>query len=162
MRLRLILLAAALLPVTPVAFAQAQRGTLVHEETIRVSPSADTAKLGEAGRGHELIIIETSRDWTHVEAILREPRKDADEDDPGPKVRPSPDGSTAKPSSVGARPAAPRLFSARPPTPKTTASHHHGRHDTTQDAIRFAASAYFVFGFERGGGGGGGLGSSSC
>src|SRR5579884_1834227 len=27
-------------------FAQAPRGTLVHEETIRVSPSSDTAKLG--------------------------------------------------------------------------------------------------------------------
>ena len=64
------------------ASAQAQRGTLVHEETIRVSPSGDAAKLGEAGRGHELVIIDTSRDWTHVEAILREPRKDADEDDP--------------------------------------------------------------------------------
>src|SRR5438552_3432078 len=35
---------------TPFAAAQAQRGTLVHEETIRVSPSAAAAKLGEAGR----------------------------------------------------------------------------------------------------------------
>src|ERR1035441_2636857 len=55
------------------AAAQRNRGTLVHEETIRVSPSTDAAKLGEASRGHELVIIETSRDWTHVEAILREP-----------------------------------------------------------------------------------------
>ena len=75
-------LALALIFSTTLASAQAQRGTLVHEETIRVSPSADAAKLGEAGRGHELVIIETSRDWTHVEAILREPKKDADEDDP--------------------------------------------------------------------------------
>src|SRR5579871_2638453 len=63
------------------AHAQPQRGTLIHEETIRVSPSADSAKLGQAGRGHELVIIDTSRDWTHVEAIIREPQKDADEDD---------------------------------------------------------------------------------
>src|SRR6266496_2103043 len=75
-------IAIATLLSTASAFAQVQRGTLVHEETIRVSPSADTAKLGEAGRGHELIIIESSREWTHVEAILREPRRDADEDDP--------------------------------------------------------------------------------
>src|SRR5689334_10594651 len=66
---------------TGFASAQAQRGTLVHEETIRVAPSADASKLGEAGRGHELVIIDISRDWTHVEAILREPKKDADEDD---------------------------------------------------------------------------------
>ena len=82
MKLRLIFLALTIVAVTSFAAAQAQRGTLVHEESIRVSPSADAAKLGQAGRGHELVIIESSRDWTHVEAILREPRKDADEDDP--------------------------------------------------------------------------------
>ena len=75
-------LAAAILCFTVLASADAQRGTLVHEETIRVAPSADAAKLGEAQRGHELVIIETSPNWTHVEAILREPRKDADEDSP--------------------------------------------------------------------------------
>src|ERR1700683_2904832 len=81
MRLRLAFLAATML-VSSFGFAQAQRGTLVREESIRVSPSTDAAKLGEAGRGHELVIIESGHDWTHVEAILREPRKDADEDDP--------------------------------------------------------------------------------
>src|SRR5271168_1484875 len=82
MKPRSLLLSVALLAVPVFASAQAQRGTLVHEETIRVSPAADAAKLGEAGRGHELVIIDTSRDWTHVEAIIREPKKDADEDDP--------------------------------------------------------------------------------
>jgi hypothetical protein len=50
MRLRLVLLFAALLLVTPIAYPQAQRGTLVHEESIRVSPADDAAKLGVAGR----------------------------------------------------------------------------------------------------------------
>src|SRR4051794_2624357 len=59
----LVTLAFAVIFSTRLAVAQAQRGTLVHEATIRVSPSADAAKLGEAGRGHELVIIETSRDW---------------------------------------------------------------------------------------------------
>jgi outer membrane protein assembly factor BamD (BamD/ComL family) len=45
----------------------------VHEETIRVAPSTDAARVGEANRGNELIVIDTSRDWIHVEAILREP-----------------------------------------------------------------------------------------
>jgi len=87
MRIRLTLLAAALflvtsITVTPIASAQGQRATLVHEESIRVSPAEDAAKLGEASRGHELVILDTSRNWTHVEAIIREPKKDADEDDP--------------------------------------------------------------------------------
>jgi outer membrane protein assembly factor BamD (BamD/ComL family) len=57
----------------PPAFADAQRGTLVHQETIRVSPSADSARVGEANRGNEMIILDVSRDWVHVEAILRVP-----------------------------------------------------------------------------------------
>ncbi len=57
----------------PFASADALRGTLVHEETIRVAPSTDAARVGEANRGNELILIDTSRDWVHVEAILREP-----------------------------------------------------------------------------------------
>jgi len=61
------------LTITQLASADALRGTLVHEETIRVAPSADAARVGEANRGNELIIIDTSRDWVHVEAILRPP-----------------------------------------------------------------------------------------
>ncbi|MFZ0291969.1 MAG: SH3 domain-containing protein [Candidatus Sulfotelmatobacter sp.] len=57
----------------PFATADALRGTLVHEETIRVAPSTDAARVGEANRGNELIVIDNSRDWIHVEAILREP-----------------------------------------------------------------------------------------
>src|ERR1700689_2304948 len=63
-------LAMALPLLASFAFADAQRGTLVHEETIRVSPDAGAARLGEAGRGYELIGMETSRDWVHVQAIL--------------------------------------------------------------------------------------------
>src|SRR5208337_4338638 len=82
MKLRLTVIAATLVLSAAFASAQAPRGTLVNEEAIRVSPATDAAKLGEAGRGHELVILDTSRDWTHVEAIIREPKKDADEDDP--------------------------------------------------------------------------------
>ena len=60
----------------PVASADALRGTLVHPETLRVAPSADAARVGDANRGNELIIISTSRDWTQVEAILRAPSTD--------------------------------------------------------------------------------------
>jgi outer membrane protein assembly factor BamD (BamD/ComL family) len=62
--------------LVPSAQAVALRGTLVHEETLRVAPSADAARVGEAERGHELIILQTSRDWTQAEAILRAPSND--------------------------------------------------------------------------------------
>ena len=76
MKISIITITATLLFFATLAFAQAKRGTLVHEETIRVAPNADAARLGEAGRGHELVIIETSRDWVHVEAILRVPSQE--------------------------------------------------------------------------------------
>jgi outer membrane protein assembly factor BamD (BamD/ComL family) len=43
-----------------------------------VAPSADAARVGDANRGNELIVISTSRDWTQVEAILRPPSTDED------------------------------------------------------------------------------------
>ena len=62
----LAFLIASLLTLTSLCVGQAQRGTLVHEESIRVSPSGDTAKLGTVERGYELVIIDSSRDWAHV------------------------------------------------------------------------------------------------
>jgi outer membrane protein assembly factor BamD (BamD/ComL family) len=78
MRLQLATIAARTVTATILltatfAFADAKRGTLVHEETIRVAPNADAARVGDAKRGHELVILETSRNWAHVEAILRAP-----------------------------------------------------------------------------------------
>ena len=67
------LLGTALLLSSRFAVAQAPRGTLVHEETIRVTPSADAARLGDVLRGHELVILENGHDWVHVEAILSQP-----------------------------------------------------------------------------------------
>src|SRR5258708_26156558 len=73
--------AALLFLISSFAVAQAPRGTLVHEGTLHIAPDAQSAKLSEVARGHELVILETSRDWAHVQAIISEPRKDRDEDD---------------------------------------------------------------------------------
>jgi outer membrane protein assembly factor BamD (BamD/ComL family) len=66
----------ATFPVTPRAVADPLRGTIVHEETLRVSPSADAARVGDAARGNELIVFDSSHDWVHVQAILRPPSND--------------------------------------------------------------------------------------
>jgi outer membrane protein assembly factor BamD (BamD/ComL family) len=69
-------IAANVLLSVPASWADALRGTLVSEEAIRVAPDSGAAKLAEVGRGRELVIIDTSRDWVHVEAILRQPSHD--------------------------------------------------------------------------------------
>src|SRR5436190_23982206 len=78
---RSILLATFFLAFASGSFADAIRGTLVHEATLRVAPSVDAAKLSQVDRGHELVIIETSREWTHVQAIMMEPPRERDEDE---------------------------------------------------------------------------------
>lgn len=130
---------------TAVAFGQAQRGTLVHEETIRVSPSADTAKLGTAGRGHELIIIETSRDWTHVEAILREPSKDDNEDDEENQGK-TITGWVLTKALVGQNTAnGDKIVFGEAVNSEDEASRRRGRRDAAQDAMRLYYRVYDLF-----------------
>jgi outer membrane protein assembly factor BamD (BamD/ComL family) len=66
-------IAAVLAVCASFAWADALRGTLVSEEAIRVAPDTAAAKLAEVGPGRELVVIDTSRGWVHVEAILRQP-----------------------------------------------------------------------------------------
>src|SRR5258706_4523350 len=48
------------------------RGAMIREAVIYVSPDARSAKLGQIGRGQELVVLESSREWLHVTAELGE------------------------------------------------------------------------------------------
>jgi outer membrane protein assembly factor BamD (BamD/ComL family) len=48
----------------------ADRGTLVREAIIYLSPDTSSNKLGQAERGRELVLLDKSRNWLHVEALL--------------------------------------------------------------------------------------------
>src|SRR5579863_2465747 len=145
MKLRSLLLAATFLSVTAFAAAQAQRGTLVHEEPIRVSPAGDAAKLGEAGRGHELVILETIRDWTHVEAIIREPKKDADEDDPGAEGKTITGWVSSQALVSLTTPNGDKIIFGEAADSEDQASRRRGRRDAAQDAMRLYYRIYDLF-----------------
>lgn len=130
---------------TVFAFADAQRGTLVHEESIRVAPSSDAAKLGEAGRGHELIIIDTSRDWVHVEAILREPRKGADEDDPESEGKTITGWVLGKALVSATTPNGDKIIFGEAADSEDEASRRRGRRNAAQDAMRLYYRVYDLF-----------------
>ena len=130
---------------TSIVSAQAPRGTLVHEETIRVSPSSDTARLGTAARGHELVILDTSRDWTHVEAILREPRRDVDEDDPESEGK-TITGWVLTKALVGQNtPNGDKIVFGEAVDSEDEASRRRGRRDAAQDAMRLYYRVYDLF-----------------
>jgi hypothetical protein len=66
---------AAILAMTRIAAAVGyERGAMVRVGTLYLSPDANSAKLAEVERGREIIVLETSRDWVHVEANLSEER----------------------------------------------------------------------------------------
>jgi outer membrane protein assembly factor BamD (BamD/ComL family) len=50
----------------------AERAALVREAVIYLSPNTGSAKLGQGERGRELVVLEVTRDWLHVEALLGE------------------------------------------------------------------------------------------
>jgi Bacterial SH3 domain len=65
-----MMVAAVLLCST--AWAEAVRGTPIRVASIYLSPDSSSNKLTEIERGREVIILETSGDWLHVEAVLTE------------------------------------------------------------------------------------------
>ncbi|HUO27046.1 MAG TPA: hypothetical protein VMU61_15365 [Candidatus Aquilonibacter sp.] len=137
--------AATLVFLTGFALADAQRGTLVREETIRIAPSSDAAKLGEAERGHELILIETSRDWTHVEAIIRPPSNEegaTDEEAEGKTIT----GWIQNTALVSAStPNGDKIIFGEAADSEDQASRRRGRRDAAQDAMRLYYRVYDLF-----------------
>ena len=149
MNLRFLPLAPATLLLAGLSFphfasAQAQRATLVREESIYVSPSADTAKLGQAGRGHELVILDTSRDWIHVEAILAEPRRDRDTDEEleGKTITGWVPGKALVSMST---PNGDKIVFGEAADSEDQASRRRGRRDAAQDALRLYFRVYDLF-----------------
>lgn len=130
---------------TAAAFAQAQRGTLVHEETLRVSPSADTAKLGTAGRGHELVILDSSRDWTHVTALLTDPRREEDQDDEESQGKTISGWVMNKALVTMSTPNGDKIIFGEAANSEDEASRRRGRRDAAQDAMRLYYRVYDLF-----------------
>jgi len=127
------------------AHAQAQRGTLIHEETIRVSPSADTAKLGTAERGHELVILDSSRDWTHVTAILSNPKREEDEEDEESQGKTISGWVMSKSLVSLSTPNGDKIIFGEAANSEDEASRRRGRRDAAQDAMRLYYRVYDLF-----------------
>jgi outer membrane protein assembly factor BamD (BamD/ComL family) len=138
----ILTIACSILVPAPFASADALRGTLVHEETIRVAPSADAARVGDAGRGHELIILDTSRDWVHVEAILAQPRHDegaTEEEEEGKAIT---GWVLAKALVTTTTQDGDRIIFGEAADSEDQASRRRGRRDAAQDAMRLYYRVY--------------------
>ena len=132
----------AIFAFAPWARADAVRGTIVHEETIRVAPSGDAARVGDVKRGNELIIIATSRDWVQVEAILRAPSNEegATEDEAEGKAITGwvPNRSLVRSTTQDGD----RIIFGEAADSEDQASRRRGRRDAAQDAMRLYYRVY--------------------
>ena len=129
------------------ARADAVRGTLIHESTIRVSPSSDAAKLGEVARGHEVVIIDASRDWVHVEAILRDPRRETDEVEDDEEAQGKTITGWIRNNGLVtlSTPNGDKIIFGEAANSEDEASRRRGRRDAAQDAMRLYYRVYDLF-----------------
>jgi len=128
-----LLAASCLLFLTiPAAAADFQRGTVVRVAQVYLSPDVNSAKLAEMDRGREIIIMETSREWVHVQANLNEERTIAGWMlDKGVVRASTPNGD--------------KVVFGEAVDSEDQASRRHGRNGAAQDAMRlyYRAAEYF-------------------
>jgi outer membrane protein assembly factor BamD (BamD/ComL family) len=119
-------------PTTQVVLAVGERGALVRVANIYLSPDVNSAKLAEIERGQELVILESSRDWVHVEALLGEEKTVSGWIlDKGFVRSTNPDGD--------------KILFGEGAGAEDEASRRHGRKGADQDALRLYYRVYDFF-----------------
>jgi len=116
----------------PAPAANYQRGTLVRVAQIYLSPDQSSAKLAEIDRGREIVVLENSRNWIHVEANLTEERTVTGWVlDQGVVRTSTPNGD--------------KILFGEAVDSEDQASRRHGRNGAAQDAMRlyYRAAEYF-------------------
>jgi outer membrane protein assembly factor BamD (BamD/ComL family) len=125
----------------------ADRGTLVREAVIYLSPDTSSNKLAEVERGRELILLERSPKWLHVEALLGsknalDPAFVLEDEDEGKTVS----GWVLDVGVVWAStPNGDRILFGAAVDSEDEAGKRHGRRGAAQDASRLYRRAYDIF-----------------
>ena len=124
----------------------ADRGTLVREAIIYLSPDTNSNKLAQVERGRELILLDKSPRWLHVEALLGSPNPDPafvfEDEDQGKTVS----GWVLDTGVVWAStPNGDRILFGAAADSEDEASRRHGRRGAAQDALRLYRRVYDIF-----------------
>jgi len=125
----------------------ADRGTLIREAVIYLSPDTNSNKLGQVERGRELILLDKSPKWLHVEALLgstvaRDPAFVLEDEDQGKTISGWVlDNGVVWPST----PNGDRIVFGAAVDSEDEASRRHGRRGAAQDALRLYHRVYDIF-----------------
>ncbi len=125
----------------------ADRGTLVREAIIYLSPDTSSNKLGQAERGRELVLLDRTPKWLHVEALLG-PSKAPDaafvmeDEDEGKTIS----GWVVDTGIVWAStPNGERILFGAAVDAEDEASRRRGRRGAAQDALRLYRRVFDLF-----------------
>ena len=125
----------------------ADRGTLVREAVLYLSPDTTSNKLAQVERGRELILLDKSHDWLHVEALLGsslapDPAFVLEDEDRGKTIS----GWVLDNGVVWAStPEGDRILFGAAVDSEDEASRRHGRRGAAQDALRLYRRVYDMF-----------------
>jgi outer membrane protein assembly factor BamD (BamD/ComL family) len=124
----------------------ADRGTLVREAILYLSPDPTSSKLAQVERGRELILLDKSHDWLHVEALLGSPNRDpafiTEEEDETKTIT----GWVLDLGAVWAStPNGDRILFGAAVDSEDEATRRHGRRGAAQDALRLYRRVYDIF-----------------
>ena len=124
----------------------ADRGTLVREAVLYLAPDTNSNKLAQVERGRELILLEKSPQWLHVEALLgqqgRDPAFILEEEDRGKTIT----GWVLDTGVVWAStPNGDRILFGAAVDSEDEAGRRHGRRGAAQDALRLYHRVYDIF-----------------
>ncbi len=125
----------------------AERGTLVREAIIYLSPDTNSNKLGEVERGRELILLEKSRNWLHVEAMMGlahspDPAFVLEDEDEGKTIS----GWVLESGVVWiSTPNGDRILFGAAADSEDEAGRRRGRRVAAQDALRLYRRVYDIF-----------------
>jgi hypothetical protein len=125
----------------------ADRGTIVREAVIYLSPDTTSNKLGQVERGRELILLDKSPNWLHVEALLGstyapDPAFVLEDEDQGKTIS----GWVLDSGVVWAStPNGDRIVFGAAVDSEEEASRSRGRRGAAQDALRLYRRVYDIF-----------------
>jgi outer membrane protein assembly factor BamD (BamD/ComL family) len=126
----------------------ADHGTIVREAVVYISPDASSHKLAQAERGREIILLDKSRNWIQVEALLGyvnnpDPAFVSDDDE---AERKTVSGWLMDAGIVWAStPNGDRIVFGAAVDSEDVASQRHGRRGAAQDALRLYRRVYEIF-----------------
>jgi outer membrane protein assembly factor BamD (BamD/ComL family) len=126
----------------------ADHGTIVREAVIYISPDSGSHKLAQVERGREIILLDKSRNWVNVEALLGyvnnpDPAFVSDDDEADRKTV---SGWLLDAGIVWASTSnGDRIIFGAAVDAEDVASQRHGRRGAAQDALRLYHRVYDIF-----------------